>query len=150
MRSCSCGSTGKRGGNSRKRSTTSSRSDAESSASVATPRAARASESTWSNSFIAQTEDHAAEHLDQPTVGVRDEVGVTGQASKPPGGVVVQAEVQDRVHHPGHGETGAGAAGDEQRALGVTEARTGGLLDPGESSEHLIPEAFRKRPRPPR
>ena len=41
---------------------------------------------------------------------------------------LVEADVEDGVHHAGHADAGAGAAGDEQRVLGVAELGAHGLL----------------------
>ena len=46
--------------------------------------------------------DHLGEHLDQPPVGVVGEARVAGARREALGRLVVQAEVEDRVHHPGH------------------------------------------------
>ena len=43
--------------------------------------------------------------------------------------LVVQAEVQDGVHHAGHGLTCAGTDGDQQRVLVVAEGLAGDLLE---------------------
>ena len=60
----------------------------------------------------------SAVHLDQAAVRVVGEARVAGALGEPADGVVVQAEVEDRVHHPGHRDRGAGADGDEQRVSG--------------------------------
>ena len=59
--------------------------------------------------------DDLAEHLDQAAVRVEGEARVPGRGGEPLGRGVVQAEVEDRVHHPGHRDRGARADGDEQR-----------------------------------
>ena len=74
--------------------------------------------------LLAHLHDHVGEHLDEAAVGVVDEplelgVGVAGDH----GGdhVVVEAEVQDGVHHAGHGGAGAGADRDKQGILQIPE-----------------------------
>ena len=59
-------------------------------------------------------EHGAAEHLDQPPVGVEREpfAAVLPQTDHR---LVVQAHVEDGLHHPGHRDRGAGADRDEQR-----------------------------------
>ena len=74
--------------------------------------------------------DDLAEHLDQPAVGVVGEPRVAGARRKALGGLVVQAEVEDRVHHPRHRDGGARAHRDEQRVVGRAEALAGALLEP--------------------
>ena len=53
---------------------------------------------------------------------------------------IVQADVEHRVHHAGHRELGAGAAGDQQRVVRVAEGLAGLLLDRCEGGFHLVPE----------
>jgi hypothetical protein len=51
--------------------------------------------------------DDLAEHLQQPPVGVEREPAVAGARRETLDRLVVQAEVEDRVHHPGHRDGGA-------------------------------------------
>jgi hypothetical protein len=66
-----------------------------------------------------------AEHLDQPAVGVPREARIAGALGQALDGLVVEAEVQDRVHHAGHRVARAAAHGDEQRVRRVAEAAAG-------------------------
>ena len=66
--------------------------------------------------------DHLAVHLDQPPVGVVREARVLRGGRETLDRLVVQAEVEDRVHHPGHRDRGPGADRHEQRVVGVAEA----------------------------
>ena len=59
--------------------------------------------------------DDLAEHLHQPPVRVEREAPVAGARREPFRGRVAEAEVEDRVHHPGHRDRGARAHGHEQR-----------------------------------
>ena len=76
--------------------------------------------------------DDLAVHLDQPPVGVVGESRVAGRPPERLGGRRVQAEVEDRVHHPGHRDRRARADRDEQRVRGVAEALARLLLEPGD------------------
>ena len=67
-------------------------------------------------------EDDATVHLHETAVGVEGEPLVAGLLGKAFDGAVVEAEVQDGVHHPRHGELRARADRDEQRVVRVTEA----------------------------
>jgi hypothetical protein len=49
-------------------------------------------------------EDGPAEHLDQPPVGVPGETLVTALRGETCDAGVVEADVEDRLHHAGHGE----------------------------------------------
>ena len=64
-----------------------------------------------------EAEDDVAVHLDEAAVGVVDEALVAGLGDQGGGRPVVEAEVEDGVHHARHGGPGAGADGDEKRAL---------------------------------
>ncbi|GAB3351427.1 hypothetical protein GCM10027452_20570 [Micromonospora halotolerans] len=66
--------------------------------------------------------DGLAEHLDEAAVGVPGEAVVAaGLRAEPDHAAVVEADVEDGLHHAGHGELGAGAYRDQQRVLRVTE-----------------------------
>ena len=78
---------------------------------------------------LRDLEDDVAEHLDEAAVAVVGEAAVPGPSLQPLGRVVVQPEVEDGVHHAGHGELGTGADRDEQRVGGRAEGGAGGLLE---------------------
>ncbi len=82
-------------------------------------------------------EHDLAEHLHEAAVGVEGEPLVAGLLREPAHGVVVEAEVEDRVHHPGHRERRTRAHRHEQRVGGRAE-----LL------AHLRLERVRGRRRP--
>ena len=90
--------------------------------------------------------DDLAVHLDQPSIGVARETWVAGAAGEPFDGDVVQPEVEDRVHHPGHRDRGTGAHGDEQWVLRVAEALPGLRLEPLDVLGDLVVEAGRNVP----
>ena len=69
------------------------------------------------------------EHLDEAAVGVPAEALVVCLLDEAEDGAVVQAEVQDRVHHAGHGEGRAGADGDQERVVLVAELLAHALLE---------------------
>ncbi len=73
-----------------------------------------------------------AVHLDQAAVRVVGEAGVAGALGEALDRLVVETEVEDRVHHPGHRDRGSGADRDEQRVLRIAELLAGLLLEPGE------------------
>ena len=85
-----------------------------------------------------------AEHLDEPAIGVPAEALVRGQGDQAVQGVLVEAEVEDRVHHPGHRELGARADRDEERVGRVAEALAGQALDVLDRVEDVLPEALRQ------
>lgn len=62
-----------------------------------------------------------AEHLDEAAVRVPGELLVAGLGGESRQAGVGEADVEDGVHHAGHGELGAGAYGDQQRVVGLAE-----------------------------
>ncbi len=88
--------------------------------------------------------DHLSEHLDEPPVGVEREPLVPGGAREPVDRLVVQAEVEDRVHHPRHRDRRARAHGDEQRVGRVAEALAGCPLEARDCLVDLDLEPFRE------
>ena len=86
----------------------------------------------------------AAVHLDQAAVRVVREARVARRAREAGGGLVVQAEVEDRVHHPGHRDGCARAHRDEERILGVAEALARLLLEGAHVLVDLLVEPVRE------
>ena len=84
--------------------------------------------------------DDPTEHLDEAPVRVPPESLIAGQGDQPMQGLLVQAKVEDRVHHPGHGEPGTGADGDKERIGGIAEALARQRLDLMDGSQDVVPE----------
>ena len=74
---------------------------------------------------LGNLEHDAAEHLDEPAVAVEGEPAVPGARLEAFDRRVVQAEIEDRVHHPGHREFRARPHRDEQRVVRRAERRAG-------------------------
>ena len=90
--------------------------------------------------------DDPAEHLDEAAVGVPAEALVAGQRDQPVERLLVQAEVEDGVHHARHRELGARAHADEQRIGGVAEALAGLALDFAcSASSDVVPQPVGQR-----
>ena len=77
---------------------------------------------------LAQLHDNIRVHLDEAAVAVIGKAGVVGLFGQTLNSLIVQAEVQDGVHHTGHGLACAGTDGDQQRVLDGAEGLTGLLL----------------------
>ena len=77
---------------------------------------------------VLQAEHHVGVHLDEAAVAVEGEAAVARQARQALDRLVVQAEVQHRVHHPGHRRAGARAHRDQQRVGRVAEPLAGQRL----------------------
>ena len=73
--------------------------------------------------------DRLAVHLDQPPVGVPREPLRAGLLGQTLDALVVEAQVEHRVHHPRHRERGAGADRDQQRVGRVAQAPAHPLLE---------------------
>ena len=84
-----------------------------------------------------------AVHLDQAAVGVVGEARVAGRRSQALDRDVVEAEVEDRVHHPRHRDRRARAHRDEQRIGRVAEALARLLLERRDVRADLVVEARR-------
>ncbi len=87
---------------------------------------------------IVDAQRHLAEELDEAAVGVVAEALVTGLADLALQGLGVEPQIEDGVHHAGHGERGAGTHRYQQRVLGITEALAGLLFH----RLHLLVDLF--------
>ena len=87
--------------------------------------------------------DDLAVHLDQTPVGIVGEAVVPCCSRQTLHGLVVETEVQDRVHHPGHRYRGTGAHGHEQRIPSGTKALAGLLLKGDQMPFHFFGEPVR-------
>ena len=75
--------------------------------------------------LLADFHNHIGVHLDKPAVAVVGPAGIAGFLSKNLHNILVQTQVQDGVHHAGHGGAGTGTDGDQQGVLLVTELLAG-------------------------
>ena len=84
--------------------------------------------------------DHVGVHLHEPPVAVPGEALVAAHLDEPVHGLVVEAQVEDGIHHAGHGGAGAGAHGDEEGFVEVAEGPAEGVLEPADGHGDLDPE----------
>ncbi len=82
----------------------------------------------------------AAEHLHEPAVGIEHETLVARRSDQAVGDLVVEPDVEDRVHHPRHRELGARSARHEERVGGVAEPLLGRRLESGHRRLDLVPQ----------
>ena len=87
---------------------------------------------------LGDFEHHGAVHLDEAAVAIVGEARVVALGFDGFDGLVVQAEVEDGVHHAGHGELGAGAHADQQRVSGVAELLAHAAFQLLEGVQHLL------------
>ena len=57
------------------------------------------------------------EHQDKTTIAVISETLIVALFSQSSGSLVIQAEVEDGIHHTRHGDTSSGTDGEKQRLL---------------------------------
>ena len=91
-------------------------------------------------------EDDASVHVDEAAVGIEGDALVVHEASEAVDGLLVDAEIEDGVHHAGHGDGCAGADGDEEGGVGGAEMAACGGLDVGHVGLHVVPEAVGEAP----
>ncbi|MNQ73274.1 hypothetical protein D3C85_880010 [compost metagenome] len=78
---------------------------------------------------VADAQDHVGIHGDEAAVAVEGEAAVARQRGQPLDRLVVQAQVQHRVHHPRHRGPRARAHRDQQGVGGVAEGLADNALD---------------------
>ena len=78
--------------------------------------------------LLAHLHDHVGVHLDKAAIAVPGPEGVIGLLCNDRHHVLVEAQIQDGVHHAGHGGPCAGADGNQQRILVIAELLAGDLL----------------------
>ena len=89
--------------------------------------------------LIGNAKNHATEHLHQAAIGVEDKPGIIGALDKPLGDSVVEPEIENGVHHSGHRELRARAAGHQQRTFRIAERLACGPLELAQGIKLLLP-----------
>ena len=90
---------------------------------------------------LLHTENDVAIHLDEAAVAVPCETLILSRGSERKNRLVIEAEVQDGVHHARHGVTCTGAHGNEKRhAFGITEFGVHDFFHGGDTGFHLLLE----------
>ncbi len=82
--------------------------------------------------------DDIGEHLDEATIRVVSKTRIVGQFREAFDGDVIQAEVQNRVHHSGHRNACAGANGNEERICVVAKGFADDFFSFMKRAEDLI------------
>jgi hypothetical protein len=91
---------------------------------------------------VRDVEDDAAEHMEETPIKIVGEPGVAGGGSDPLGDLVVEPQVENRVHHPRHRELRPGTARQEQRVIGIPEAPAHVPLEGRQRLDLLVPETL--------
>ena len=87
---------------------------------------------------LRQLHYDVGEHLDEAAVRVACETRIVRQLSNGFADLVIHAEVQDGVHHAGHGSARTGTNRYEQRLLSIAEGLAGDLFELIEIFEDLF------------
>ena len=92
---------------------------------------------------VIDAEYDAAEHLDEAAIAVPGEAAVARCRFQSAHRLVVQAEVEHRIHHAGHRHARARTYRDEQWLGRIAEVQADGLLDPRQGAAYLGVEIIR-------
>jgi hypothetical protein len=92
--------------------------------------------------LLGQAHGGGGVHLDEAAVGIVGEAGIAGLGGQALDGLVVEAEVEDGLEHAGHGAGRAGADGDEEGVLLVSELLADLLLKLGHGHLDLVDDAL--------
>ena len=88
--------------------------------------------------------DDVAEHLHEPAIGVPGEALVVGAAGESGHRLVVQAQVEDRVEHPRHRDSRAGAHRDQEGVVRVAESLAGAAFERRQRLVDLVRQPLRR------
>ena len=91
--------------------------------------------------LVGDAERHLAEQLDETPVGIVAKALVVRLPDQSCKGVRVQAEVENGVHHAGHGERRAGTDRQQQGVVGITEALAGAFFQLADLRAHAFEQA---------
>ena len=94
---------------------------------------------------LGNVEHDGAEHLNQAAIGVVGEARIVAALGQALDRLVVQAEVEDGVHHAGHGELCARAHADQQRIVGAAQLLPLQLFQAAKRLVHLAIDFFGDR-----
>ena len=88
-------------------------------------------------------ERHFSEHLDKAAIAIVCEARVSADLGQALDGLIVQAEVEDGVHHAGHGELRAGTNAEQQRIGAVAQPFAHLRFQVGQRLRDLLFDVFR-------
>ena len=93
--------------------------------------------------FLGHAHRHGGKHLHEAPIRVVGKTLVAGHLGDALHGFVIQAQVQDRLHHARHRARRAGTHAHQQRVVGIAELFLRHLFQPGDVVNHLLLE-FRR------
>ena len=90
---------------------------------------------------LLHAENDVSIHLDEAAIAVPSETLILGRGSERKNRLIIEAEIQDGVHHARHGVTSTGAHSNEKRhAFGITEFGVHDFFHGGDTGFHLLLE----------
>ena len=89
--------------------------------------------------LVLNPHHHVAIHLDKTAIAVIGETGIARTLHQSFDGFVIEAEIKHGIHHPRHGNPGAGTHRQKKRVFRITEDTAGDLFDPPYHTIHLLP-----------
>ena len=88
--------------------------------------------------------DHVGIHLDKTAVAVICKAFIAAEFDETLDGLVIDAEVQNRIHHTRHGCPGTGTYGEQQWCFRIAETEPHGLFHLADCFFYLDPEVLRQ------
>src|SRR5690606_7688409 len=95
--------------------------------------------------LVVETHDDIGIHLDEAPVTVPGKARITCVVAERLHRFVVEAEIEDRIHHARHGGARAGPDRQEERLVAAAEAAAGLRLHRRNAVENLFLQAVRQR-----
>ena len=87
--------------------------------------------------FLLNIQNDVAEHLDEAAIGIGGEASIVAARGQRVDALVIEAEIEDRVHHARHGKLCARTHTYQQRILSDTQFLALQFLQVGERLFHL-------------
>ena len=94
--------------------------------------------------LVGDALDDIAKHVEKTAVRVVGKARVLRRTGQSFDSVIVEADIQDRVHHSRHTDGSSRADGEEKRILGVAESLAGISLDAFDVASHVVPDFLRQ------
>ncbi len=84
--------------------------------------------------FMVKTHDDVGIHLDEAAIAIPCKTGVAGILAERLHRLVIETQIEDGIHHAGHGGTRTRANGDQEWARTCTEFAAGHHFHPGNAA----------------
>ena len=86
---------------------------------------------------LGQFHNDVREHLNETAIGVISKTGVVGQLGQTLDSLIIQTEVQNGIHHAGHGSTGTGTNRNQQGVVDIAELLADQFFQVSQVGENL-------------